>query len=360
MLDPPPDLSAAPPPPESESLPTPAETPSVDGRRRRVIITSVGVVGLLAMGGALGWRIARRTYERPVNRVEVVVPPRSASEGAGSEDVPLITPDVIGLDVETARAAVLDAGFAADAVTTREVDHTAAAGTVIRQDPSRGARDPKTVVLDVARSGSMPDLAGRTLSEASNELRARGVSISTRYVTAGAAAGTVLSTDPPAGQPLTVSATVVAVAPAESLPLVTVRPETMQCENLRAGAQIAGGRTGTGFQCSAPTSGSRQISYLLTAGLDRVSATVGILDSSPPGSSAGLDVVIDGSVAQHHDLIFGKSASVDVAIGGHVSMAFVVSAPATPNPSGGTAVVGIAKPRVSGSADAITAFIEPR
>jgi serine/threonine-protein kinase len=84
------------------------------------------------------------------------------------------------------------------------VDGSAAAGTVMKQDPEKPATLTKgsTVELDVAVPGAVPDAAGKSPAEATTMLENYGYKVgNTAYVQEGAD-GTVARTEPAAGTSL--------------------------------------------------------------------------------------------------------------------------------------------------------------
>jgi serine/threonine-protein kinase len=93
--------------------------------------------------------------------------------GEGPEQVAV--PDVSGQTLEAARVNLETAGFKVEVV---EVDSAVEAGRVAGTDPAAGSRADKESVVRVQLSNgngiTMPDLTGRTLSQAVTALRAAG------------------------------------------------------------------------------------------------------------------------------------------------------------------------------------------
>jgi beta-lactam-binding protein with PASTA domain/predicted Ser/Thr protein kinase len=114
-------------------------------------------------------------------------------------------PDVVGLTKQAAQQTLGDQGF--QVATTEEGSDTATPGTVVRQDPAaRTQADPgATVTIVVARAIPkvfVPDLVGRSETEASDTLTAAGLvpRVSLRDVTDPNEDGIVLDQKPPPGK----------------------------------------------------------------------------------------------------------------------------------------------------------------
>ena len=126
-------------------------------------------------------------------------------------------PQVVGMDVESARQALLDAG--AENVTLAYQNSDRPAGTVLAVSPEPGSAfvssDPVTVT--VARAFTVPALEGMSLQDAQAELAAGGLSSTVAYVESDAEGGTVVSLDPPAGTEVASGANVI-LSVATSLP----------------------------------------------------------------------------------------------------------------------------------------------
>ncbi len=113
-------------------------------------------------------------------------------------------PGVIGESEANARQALANAGF--NVSTTSQVSSSAPAGTVISQNPSGGALEPKgaTVTLVIAQAvptASVPNEVGQTEAAAVSALTSAGFKVSkqTQDVTKQAKDGIVLSQNPGGG-----------------------------------------------------------------------------------------------------------------------------------------------------------------
>ena len=129
----------------------------------------------------------------PGSTVSVVV-----SSGPPQIDVP----DVEGRLANDATSILQGAGLRTNVEYL--VDGSAAAGTVMKQDPEKPANLKKgsSVTLDVAVPGAIPDVVGKSLADATTALQNSGYKVgNTAYVQEGAD-GTVARTEPLAGTSL--------------------------------------------------------------------------------------------------------------------------------------------------------------
>jgi serine/threonine-protein kinase len=140
---------------------------------------------------------------------------------AGAEAIPV--PNVIGSQIDDARRLLSGQGF-----TVREEpipDETVPVGEVVDQTPgpNQDAKRGSEVVLQVSsgpEARPVPDVAGRTLSEASNLLGQNGFSaVQASEASSTVPDGRVIRTEPPAGTPQPKGAAVtvvVSTGPAKS------------------------------------------------------------------------------------------------------------------------------------------------
>jgi serine/threonine-protein kinase len=112
---------------------------------------------------------------------------------------PVAVPDVVGLPVQEAEAAVADAKLRSEVV--EEFDQTVPAGVVVSQDPSSGTAGKRSVVTLVVSKGppvvEVPDVVGRNVAEAQQMLTAAGFVPNVQQLPGGP--GTVLNQNPGAG-----------------------------------------------------------------------------------------------------------------------------------------------------------------
>lgn len=107
--------------------------------------------------------------------------PDSAVALVVSKGSPVDVPDVTGLDIEAARAALEEAGLRTEVLPDR-VDSVEAEGTVARQSPGDDAEaaEGDTVELTVSKGPRMldvPDVTGKNVDEARSELEEAGFEV---------------------------------------------------------------------------------------------------------------------------------------------------------------------------------------
>lgn len=128
-----------------------------------------------------------------------------------------VIPLVVGLDVEDAQEALVDAGALSISISYQNSDE--AAGTVLSVSPGEGeAFSPSDqVTLVVARAYTVPDVLGMSLEDAQAELSAGGLSSSVTYVRSDDEKNTVVAADPGVGAQVEPGATI-ALSVATTLP----------------------------------------------------------------------------------------------------------------------------------------------
>ena len=118
-------------------------------------------------------------------------------DGGGKGASTVNVPNVVRLRQREAVTRLNRRGLVARVVTRAS---SAAAGTVVAQDPGPGAdvtrRSVVTLSVSSIRTEAVPGLVGRTAASAVQALRARGFRVDTREVTSKKKAGTVLAQSP--------------------------------------------------------------------------------------------------------------------------------------------------------------------
>ncbi|HEX4902904.1 MAG TPA: PASTA domain-containing protein, partial [Acidimicrobiales bacterium] len=176
---------------------------------------------------------------------------------SGEEQVEV--PEVVDFTEEDARSVLSDAGFR-DIRTEAVFDPEVEAGRVVTQNPEAGESAPlsATITLFVSQGAeerSVPELAGRTASEAEAILRQQGFEVAQALEnSADVPQGTVIRTTPGAGTVLEVGETVTLVVSAGPeqviVPNVTEKTEQTAQEEL----QLAGFRVQVVEQALPPGS----------------------------------------------------------------------------------------------------------
>jgi len=183
--------------------------------------------------------------------------PVTITVSSGEEQVEV--PEVVGFTEEDARSLLSDTGFR-DIRTEPVFDPEVEAGQVASQNPEAGADAPlsATITLFVSQGAeerSVPDLAGRTASEAEAILRQQGFEVAQQLENSGdVPQGTVIRTQPGAGTVLEVGETVTLVVSAGPeqviVPNVTEKTEQTARDEL----QLAGFRVEVVEQALPPGS----------------------------------------------------------------------------------------------------------
>jgi beta-lactam-binding protein with PASTA domain len=149
----------------------------------------------------IAWLLTHRASE-PKGATTVVVTSSTATGGGGAKAgaAQVAIPDVRGLDLDAAQAQLKAEGLHAS---TQQVRSSKPAGTVVAESPAPGGKVAKGsgVALSVAAAApaTVPGLAGRSESAATNALQALGLSARTVTVPSGKPRGTVVAQHPSAG-----------------------------------------------------------------------------------------------------------------------------------------------------------------
>lgn len=117
-------------------------------------------------------------------------------------------PEVVGLDVDAARQALIDAGATNIQITYRNSDQ--AVGTVLSVEPEEGSAfvSSDQITLTVARAYTVPNVEGMTLSDAQATLESEGLQYSVTYVESTVEKNIVVSVSPAVGSVVEAGATV--------------------------------------------------------------------------------------------------------------------------------------------------------
>lgn len=283
---------------------------------RRIVIAAASLSALAILLGAiyLGWQShewfspRRATYVTvTVNRPIKVV--KAQRNHAG------LMPNVLGLQVDTARQVLADAGVDPAAVTTTDQPYAGETGLVIDQEPASGATVSAPVKLVLSAPATMPKLVGQTVVAARDTLARIGTSafVKTRY-DAGASEGSVLETDPAEGESLSDRATLIVSEAPSSVFLTQLRSITSSCgtETLN----VAGAQQKDALVCS-PSQGSPSVmEYLLNGHVASFQATIGLGDRGESTVPVTFRVVVDGQPIAIRTVGFGRSRTISVPVRG--------------------------------------------
>lgn len=316
---------------------------------------AIGVIVVTAFVWAvvLGWFLhdwladeeAPVTVDRPVQ----VYAPETVTVGR--------IPNVVGLTEEEARRTLSDAGIALSAVSRREMPYVGPADLVVEQSPAAGQPVGGKIELAVSTPALMPDLNGESEAEAREALSALGARISiVNEYRPGTAEGTVLSTDPPVGEPIADKATLSVAEPLSSIFLTQLSPEAATC---RTGEEsVVAGTAYTEAIVCQPELGAkpRSVTYLLGGQVESFHAAVGLDDGGDSSTPVQVSVIVDGEPAFTRRLEFGDSLPVEVPVLGKFQLTLEAAALGAPRSLPVSAV--FAEPRLLGSRSAVDLLSE--
>lgn len=309
-------------------------------------------VACFAGGVSAGWamRDGRGEPEAPAVVVSVDRPVIAAD---ADDDVTVAAPNVLGLTTDDARQVLLDAGADPASIEIAMVPAAGEAGLVVTQAPPAGVPAPDGFTLGVSERAVAPDLIGKPVDEARDELDQLGVrtQITSRYDPAQPE-GIVLEMAPATGEPLEQDATLVVSAPPSSVFVSALAPIESSCS--RGTASVNGTDHQESLLCSAQDTGSsREVVYLVDRLVSRFEAVVGQADDSEPGATVRYVVRGDGRVLVEGTVDYGESRPIEADLTDVLRLSLEVNAVDRPDDvNRPTLVFGSAK--VIGGPDQIT------
>lgn len=287
-------------------------------RRLRLAATWVGAISGLLLATAFGWFL-----NDWLGSDEVVVKADRPVEIYAPETVVAgKLPNVVGLNEADARRVLSDAGVELDAVSVRPVPYVGPTDLVVRQSPASGERiGARKVVLAVSTTAEMPELAGATEARARAELSTLGARIAVvGQYQPGAAEGTVLSMDPPAGERIEDRATLHVAEPLSSIFLTQLTPASASCRTEEP-ALIAGEAAKEAIVClPQPGANPRSVTYAIGGEVESLRAKIGLDDEGNSEVPVEFRVIADGERVFSRRLSFGNSTSIDVSLLGRVQI----------------------------------------
>jgi beta-lactam-binding protein with PASTA domain len=284
------------------------------GRVARLVVTGMALATIgtcLALVYA-GWWLHERDPGKPVSvaikRPITVI--RDAGAASGS------VPNVLGLDVDTARQAMIDAGVDPARVATEERPYAGEAGLVVSQRPAPGARRQDRVLLAVSARAQMPAVAGDQIRAARERLADLGARVVVRSrFDSGAAEGTVLSTRPAEGEVLSDSATLTVAEASSSVFLSQLESVSSDC-SVEEELTMNGRAVKNPLTCSPSSDYASEMEYVLNRRVARFVATVGLGDRGGDRVPARFRVVVDGRMVATRTVAFGQIARIAVPVAG--------------------------------------------
>jgi hypothetical protein len=292
-------------------------------RRLRIVAVASTTIALAAGGAVAGWYGRDRfgshetniTVQRPITVMQAQVQATNTM------------PNVLGLDRNSARQALADAGVDLSRVTFGEQPYAGVPGIVINQDPpAAGSVTSAAVMLTVSAPGTMPKLVGLELDTARSELSTMGatVLVRSRYE-AGAAEGSVLATDPANGQPLAERVKLVIAEPASSVFLDQLSAINSSCSS--NSVYVAGVQRPHSLVCEPGQDSPAEMDYVLNRRVSTFQAVVGVGDTGASDTPVAFRIFVDGRLAFSTTLPFGSSKPVSVPVVGALRIRLVAAVP---------------------------------
>lgn len=271
-------------------------------------IAMIGVSALL-LGIVLGW-LGRGNLVAAELPLQDTLQVQTTEEPTTVQAQPM--PDIRGLSETDARQVIADAGYSPEIITVKSTPSLLPAGTIAAQSPVQGTSNATEIVLSTPAPAIMPELAGNTVDQATEQLARMGASPKIlRVYDAKATPGTVLSSDPAKGAPLPAEPTLnVAAIPATVA--FSALPATGSCGPATNGS-VNGLIFSSGIVCSASDTESTSY-WILGRKLARLHGTIGIEDNSDPRSKVTVKIAADGKNVFVADIAYGQSQEVDLDI----------------------------------------------
>lgn len=288
------------------------------------VLTILGIA-LLAIA-AENW-----VWPRHATEIQVVQRP---DDSAQPEALSLSIPDVVGLDERTARTVLRDAGLDGQAMEIVPVPAAGAAGFVVSQKPDSGtavkAGDSRPrISLTVSTQAEMPAVVGLPRDQAAAAVqKLHGAVQISMVASADQAAGSVLSTDPEAGQPMPIGVTLKIADGGTSVALTSLDAlEPVRCRQVSQ-ALLNGTKQGMSLGCNPGFSSGKplqaSVEYAIARAAKYLVFTAGIEDSAKPGS-AEVEVLGDGKPLSKEAVTYGSGRAVRVDVTGVLRLRIVAT-----------------------------------
>lgn len=304
----------------SVAVPPESAAPPRQRRPWRTLgVASVLVLALGIFGGGfyLGW-----TAQGEISgRQDSATPYEAPAPTGGSDPSAAPTaaagypmPDVRGLTTETATTVLADLAVAPGAVRLVEQAAAGPAGVVIEQSPVHGAEPIADVTLTVTIPTTVPDVAGRTRDEVIDELAKLGAEVVEEFsYVPGQSAGTVLSSEPAAGQPLPASVKIVVAESPAVVHLAELSTVDGSCSTDET--SIDGGQFDRSVVCRASGDES-SVSWVVARAAERLRGVVGVPDTGLPSTKVRVKIFGDGKELKAVTAKYGDAVDLDVPIDG--------------------------------------------
>ncbi len=238
----------------------------------------------------------------------------TAAAGEAPTATRVVMPDVTGLRLTAARSRLRRAGISE--FTVRRQESSEAVDTVLSTDPTGGARVRGTVTVTVAKKATtVPDVTGKSLSEATDVLEGLGLTVnSTDVLDDTKVDGTILSQEPAAGSPLPEQVALRVARRSVSTFLADLQPVAGTNESSEP-ANLSGTAYAHPVQLSAGDS-QNSVEYDLGRHYRRLLATMGLRDDSGSGDQVKIEVFGDGRPLFSQITSIGQAVPLDVDVTG--------------------------------------------
>ncbi len=280
----------------------------------------LGILGLLLIGFAGGQLLFPRTVVAP----ELAAEPAPTESIEVPEEAPVPTmPDILGLSEETVARVLSDAQIVAEIVTER-APAAGPEGVVIVQVPAPGAEVTDEVTVTFSESVVMPALVGLTTAEAREVVEQLGAVVQvTREVDPSVVEGTVLATQPAAGEPLGVVVSLTVADTPDALSLAQLRMvERDDCRTIRQ-STLNGNSVQDSIECS-PRQDAASAEWVLSRRVAALETTIGVADRGDVGS-ATIRIYADGELVGESAAQYGEASEIRVDLRNIMRMSIEVT-----------------------------------
>ncbi|HEY3673657.1 MAG TPA: PASTA domain-containing protein [Acidimicrobiia bacterium] len=278
-------------------------------KKRRGLLVAAIIVVILALGGGAAAVVATSSSSSSDGGKASPSTTRKAATAAAAASATM--PDVVGETLEDAKATLRKRKLTD--ITVQEQESSEPVGTVIEQDPVAGAKSSGSATLTVAKAvGTMPDVTGKTLSVATNTLKALGANVTANDTLDDTKPdGTVVSQDPAAGSPFSPNVTLQIARQ----PVVTYLSDLSPVEGgADSGVATMGGTTYAHAVTFYASSASTKAGYDLGRHYRRLRGTVGLRDDDQASSSVKVEVFADGRSIFSQTVGLGQSVELDLDV----------------------------------------------
>lgn len=311
---------------EAPETTVPQASPRKPQRGRWWLIGAAALTVIALVGAAFvaGWLVASRAVaaaeHTPDDTMEAPISNLFSDEA--------LMPDVRGMSEAAALQAIADAGIPVSAVEVTTRPTAGSAGVVIEQDPAFGVPSPEDVGVVVSSPAAVPDLVGAFEADAAAELAVLGAAVNRadRY-DPDQPVGMVLGIEPAPGSDLPEAVTLTVNVAPSSVGLADV-DWTGQCSS-SSNATISGTKYDGAVICPSQSRNPKPGAWLLSGAVDGVVGSIGILDTEPTGTTASVQLIVDGAPAATYNVVWGAAQQIDLRTTGALKLEVIVTGGST-------------------------------